>query len=534
MKKQSFIQGVVLLTAAGMAVKVLGFLYRVVLTNLPGYGDIGNGIYGAGFQVYLILFTLSTTGFPSAISKMVAERMAVGNWKSAHKVFKVSFYVLFAFGIIISSLFFISSRQIAKIISNPQVVYTMMALSPTIFFVCVMSAYRGYFQGMNDITPQAGSQVVEQAVKTIFTVFLAYLLLPYGVEWAAAGATFGTTIGACIGTIYLWRLYNRRKQDLWKNIRNFHRQGGAETWIEIMKNLFKLAVPISVGAVVLTVSSIIDLTTVMRSLIDAGFSVDDANRLYGILTGKCYVLTHFPITINVALATLLVPSIASSMAIRDMRTVSRKISMSLKLTTLIGVPASVGMAVLAHPILMLLFPNNSDGAYFLALSASTIVFIGLTETLAGILQGLGKVSIPAISLFFGAVVKLIINYSTVSIPEVNLKGAIVGTLVCYVVSSITGYIYLIRKFKLKINLRDFIIKPMVASSAMGIFAYYGYDYFARVSQSNLISMAATIVLSVLVYSIIILLLGGVSRREIELVPFGQNIGQILAKVKLVR
>lgn len=534
MKKQSFMQGVVMLTAAGMLVKVIGFLYRVILTNLPGYGDIGNGIYGAGFQVYLILFTLSTTGFPSAISKMVAERMAVGNWKSAHKVFRVSFYLLFTFGIITSFLFFASSRYIAEFISNPKAVYTMMALSPTIFFVSVMSVFRGYFQGMNDITPQAGSQVVEQVGKTLFTVLLAYVLLPYGVEWAAAGATLGTTIGACIGAFYLWQLYSRRKQDLWKNIRNFHRQGGTETWIAIMKNLFKLSVPISAGAVILTVSSVIDLATVMRSLMNAGFSSDDANRLYGILTGKCYVLTHFPVTINVALATLLVPSIASSIAVRDMKTVSRKISMSLKLTTLIGMPASAGMAVLAGPILMLLFPNNSDGAYFLALSALTIVFVGLTETLAGILQGLGKVVVPAISLFFGAAVKLIINYSTVSIPEVNLKGAIIGTLACYVVSSVIGYIVLIGKFKLKISLSDFIIKPVVASSAMGMFAYYGYDFIMKITQSNLLSVAATIVMSALIYGIFILLLGGVSKKEIELVPFGQNMGKVLVKMKLVR
>ena len=241
--------GVLLLTAAGIIVKFIGAVYRIVLGNLPGFGDVGMGLYGSAYQVYLVLFALSTTGFPSAIAKLVAEKTALGDRRGAHRIFRVAFALMVGMGAVIMVGFFFGSGWIAHLISMPDTEYTMMALAPTVFFVAVMSVYRGYFQGMQDMTPQANSQVIEQVGKGLFAIILGYTLLPYGVIWSAAGATFGTTAGAIIGAIYLWNLYNRRKKELWRDIRNSPVAGKPDPAWDIIKRMVKLAIPISLGSI---------------------------------------------------------------------------------------------------------------------------------------------------------------------------------------------------------------------------------------------------------------------------------------------
>jgi len=532
MKRQSFLKGVILLTAAGIIVKFIGFVYRVVLTNLPGYGDEGNGIYGAGFQVYLILYAISTTGFPAAISRMVAEKIAGNDWRGAHKVFKVSLVLLSITGFSLSLAFFLCSGHIARIISNERTKYTMIALSPTIFFVSLMAVFRGYFQGMRDMSPQANSQIIEQLGKTIATIILAYLLLPYGVEMAAAGATLGTTIGAAVGAAYLMSLYNMRKKELWSNIRSFCIKKNQDSVPHIIKNLIKVSVPVSLGAVILTAANLIDLATVMSLLSKAGIDSGAANRLYGILTGKCYVLVNFPVAVSMALATSLVPTIAGAKANRDYRSVREKILISLRLTILIGLPSSAGMAILAGPILKMLFPGSSEGAYLLSISAFITVFMGMTQTLAGILQGLGKVLIPACSLFIGALVKLAINFLLMPLPGINIKGAVYGTLACYIVSTVINMVALKRNFRLNLDIYNLIIKPVIATAIMSVFTYFAYYYLYMLTTSNFISTMASILISVAIFGILIMALRVVRTEEISMLPFGENVNRIFIKMKL--
>lgn len=522
MKSSSFAKGVVLLTGAAVIVKLAGFVYRVALTNLPGYGDAGNGLYGAGFQVYLVLYAFSTTGFPSAIAKLVAEKRAIGDGRGAHRVFKTALWLLLFIGFTVSVLFFLLSGSISSWISNPRTHYTMLALSPTIFFVSIMAAYRGYFQGMHDMTPQASSQVIEQLVKTAFTIFLAYLLIPKGVEAAAAGATLGTTIGAAAGAFYLLCLYNRRKREIWRGINKSALPGKSKSAASIVRELLKIAAPISLGAVVLTAANIIDLTTVMGGLGRAGFDEATANELYGVLTGKCYVLTNFPVSVTTALSTSLVPAVAAAMSRKDIRSASAKISASLRLTVLISLPSTAGLAILAGPVLRLLFPGSSEGDYLLVISALGIVFVGLTQTMSGILQGLGKPLLPAVSLLFGAAAKISVNHLLIPMQRINIRGAAYGTLAFYVVSALICAAALKMNFRLKLDPGKFIIKPLAAASAMGAVAYYLYGWLER-SWGNPIATPLTIAVSALLYGTLLLVLGAVTWDEISSLPFGKNI-----------
>jgi stage V sporulation protein B len=533
-KKQSFFIGVILLASAGIIVKFLGFAYRVVLTNLPGYGDEGNGIYGAGYQAYLILYAFSSTGFTSAISKLVAEKMATGDWRGAHKVFKIGLWLLSITGLILSVVFFISAEYIANVISNYRVYFTMIALSPTIFFVSIMSAFRGYFQGMQNMAPQAISQIIEQTAKTIVTIVLAYLLIPHGAELAAAGATAGTTVGAAIGAAYLWILYSIKRGELWANIRNFSTKKKSESVFSIIRNLIIISFPISLGAIIMTAANIIDLATVMRLLAKAGLDSDSANRLYGILTGKCYVLTNFPVSITMALATSLVPAIAWAMARKNIRAASEKVITAIRLTLIICLPSSVGLAILSEPILMMLFPGSSEGAYLLSISALSIVFIGLTQIVSGVLQGLGKPFIPMIGLFAGSAAKLLVNNVLMPMPGINIKGAAYGTIACYLVSTLVCLIGLITNFRLKLNVQNFIIKPMIAAALMGILTYYSYHYLFESTGNIIGATIISIFLSICVFFMLLIFLGSISTKDLSRLPLGNNITKALKRSKLLR
>lgn len=533
-RKQSFFIGVILLAAAGIIVKFLGFAYRIVLTNLPGYGDEGNGIYGAGYQAYLILYAFSATGFTSAISKLVAEKMATGDWRGAHKVFKVSLWLLSITGFILSAVFFVSAEYITNLISNYRVYFTMAALSPTIFFVSIMSAFRGYFQGMQNMTPQAVSQIVEQTAKTVITIALAYLLIPHGAELAAAGATAGTSVGAAIGAAYLWILYSIKRVELWTNIRHFSTKKKSESVFSIIKNLIRISFPISLGAIIMTAANIIDLATVMRLLARAGLDSDNANRLYGILTGKCYVLTNFPVSITMALATSLVPAISWAMARKDIRSASEKVITAIRLTLIICLPSSVGLAILSKPILMMLFPGSSDGAYLLFISSFSIAFIGLTQIISGVLQGLGKPSVPMIGLFAGSAAKLLVNNILMPIPSINIKGAAYGTIVCYIVSTLVCLVGLRLNFRLNLNIQNFIIKPMIAAALMGTVTYCSYHYLFK-SMGNVIGAAIiSIFLSICVFFMLLMFFGSISTKDLIKLPLGNDITKVLKRTKLLR
>jgi stage V sporulation protein B len=523
MKNHSFFKGVVLLSAAGIIVKFSGFIYRVILTNLPGYGDEGNGIYGAGFQVYLIFYALSTTGFPAAISRLVAKKRALGNIYDAHRVFKTAFVLLIISGFTLSVLFFIFSKSISHLISNERTLYTMMALSPSIFFVSIMSAYRGYFQGMLDMSPQAFSQIIEQFIKMAATTIFAVVLLPYGVEMAAAGATFGTTVGTAAGALFLFILYNKRKRGLWKEIKYYDRLKIKEPTSSIIKDLLKVSIPVSLGALALTSANIVDLYSVVLLLEKAGFSIKNANQLYGILTGKCYVFTNLPVTIVMALSTSLIPAVSGIFATGNIKAAEEKIKLSIMITILICLPVSFGLSALSKPILTMIFPKSAAGSELLALSSIAIVFMGLTQTLSGILQGINKAYVAAAGILAGALIKLIINFTLIPVPSINIKGAVFGTIACYITSTLINIIALNKNIRLKIIPLNLIIKPVVISALTGIWAYCSYELMTGITDNNMYSVAISVFTSIPIYGLLVILSGCMDIKKIFLYLPGRRI-----------
>lgn len=399
-KKESFIQAVITLIFSQILIKLLGLVYTLYLTNREGFGDKGNGIVASGYQIYAMLLTISSIGVPNAISKLVSERIAVGDHKGAHRIFKISFATFAVIGLIGSLALFLGAGVIANSwLQIPEAEMTLVSLSPAIFFVAISSVMRGYFNGRQSMRTTARSQTLEQIFKTLLTIIIVEvvaLMSNVSTEWMAAGANLATTIATFLGFSYLYLYYKTKRREIAQEIKQTvnYKYERVKT---IIKRILMVSMPIALTAILSSLNKNIDSFTVVRSL-KAFMPEDMATAQYGILGGKVDTLTSLPLSINVAFSTALVPAIASAKAKKDNKTIKQKTSFSLLLSMLIGLPCTIGMCIFAQPILNLLFPNANDGAVILQISSLTILFTILDQTINGALQGYGKLMIPAISL----------------------------------------------------------------------------------------------------------------------------------------
>ncbi len=399
-KKETFMQGVITLIFSQVLIKLLGLVYVLYLTNREGFGDKGNGIVAAGYQIYAMLLTISSIGVPNAISKLVSERIAVGDYKGGHRIFKIAFATFAIIGLIGSLMLFLGARMIATYwLQIPEAEMTLVALSPAIFFVAISSVMRGYFNARQNITATARSQTIEQIFKTTLTIILVEIVAiisNVSTMWMAGGATLATTLATFAGFGYLYLYYKTRTKEIANEIKQTENYK-YERVKTIIKKILIVSIPIALTAIMSSINKNIDSFTVVRSL-KQFMSEEMALSQYGILGGKVDTLITLPMSINVAFATALVPAISAARARKDNKEIKEKTSFSLLTSMLIGIPCTVGMCIFAGPILNLLFPNAAAGASVLQISAFEIVFVMMDQTINGALQGYGKLIVPTISM----------------------------------------------------------------------------------------------------------------------------------------
>ncbi|MCI1930681.1 MAG: polysaccharide biosynthesis protein [Clostridia bacterium] len=532
-KGSTFLKQAAILATAGIIVRFIGFLYRVPMTAI--IGDRGNAIYSAGYQVYNFLLILSSAGLPSAIGKMVSERIALREYKNAHKVFKVSLAFSGTLGFIFMLLLIFFAKSIAVYVCKiPDAYYTLITLAPTIFIVGIMSVVRGYFQGMNNMVPTAISQIIEQVFNAIFSVVLAYVLINRSVALSAAGGTAGTGIGAFSGFLIVLLAYGVNRKPIHKRMRKNAGKYKIESNWRILKILLMTAVPIIIGTAVYSITNLVDMSMVMSRLLESGaFTANQAESLYGQLQGKYVTLTTLPVAISTAVATASIPNIASSMVLNDRAAVQRKINMSIKISMIISIPAAIGMAVLADQILYLLFPSVPEGGSLLKIGSISIIFLALSQIVTGTLQGIGKVQIPAINAVFGAVVKIVLNYFLIIIPSINVKGAVISTIFCYIVASGLNLLALVHATKFKPDMMSAFVKPLVASLIMGAVCWATYKGSYMVTHITSISTVISILVGMIVYFVFMLFIKGITKNDIYLIPAGRKIVMVCEKFNLL-
>jgi stage V sporulation protein B len=525
-KKDSFLKGALILTVAGFLVKILGAIYRIPLALL--IKDEGMGLYQMAYPIYLILLSISTAGLPTAISKMVSEDVALGRFKNAYRIFIVSLAVLALVGLVLTLVLLAGAEQLAvKVYQNPKAFYPIISIAPAIFFVSVMSCFRGFFQGLQDMTPSAVSQVVEQIGRVVAVFILADLLLPRGVEYAAAGAAFGPVVGAVAGLIVLILVYYNRKRSLLERM-HLDAGRGLESSIHIIYRLFFFAIPITLGGLISPFMNMADAAIVSSRLQEAGFSVKRATELFGQLTGMAAPLINLPVVVTTALSASLVPAISEAMALKNRQMVAARAETGMRMSVIFGLPAAVGMYVLAEPITMLLYKNAEAGVSLEILSWG-VVFLALTQTTTGILQGIGKTMIPVKNMLIGAVIKVFINYFLTGVPHINIKGAAFGTVIGYLIPSLLNSAAVAHWTDLVMDLNYMVLKPVFAAGLMGAGVSLAHGKLMALGLTQNKATTLAIALGALIYTLVLLLIGGLKKNDLELLPGGERIVMFLNK-----
>lgn len=530
-KKEGFMQSVLVLMISQLIIKLLGLVYKIYLTNKEGFGDTGNAIYSSGYQIYALLLTISSIGVPNAISKLVSEKVAIGDSKGAHRIFKIAILTFGIIGFIATMVLFVGAGYISNVILQiPEAEMTLVALSPAIFFVTIASVLRGYFNGREKISITAKSQTLEQVFKTLLTVIVVEIVgisTNLNTTLMSAGANLATTLSVLLSFGYLTLYYKIYKKNIAIEIKNSV-NNKHESLKKVVKKILFVSTPITLSAIMSTLNKNIDSITVVRGL-KKFLTEAQAKSQYGILSGKVDTLITLPLSFNIAFATALVPSISSSMARGEKENASKRISFSVLISILIGLPCTIGMMIFSQQILDLLFPKATNGSLLLQMSAITIIFSVLSQTINGALQGLGKIMTPAITSTIGLITKLAINIWLIQIPEIGVYGAAIGSIINNIVAFALSYIVLIKTIKLDIKFGKCVIKPIIATIIMGICSYYTYLLLEGIISMRIATIIAIIV-AIVIYALSLLALKVLDKEEMKMIPYGAKIVKILENI----
>lgn len=531
MKKETFLQGILVLIFSQVLIKILGLVQTLYLTNRKGFGDSGNAIYMGSYQIYALLLSISSIGIPNAISKLVSERIAIGDNEGAHRVFKVAILTFGVIGMIGTLLLFCGAGFISQYwLEIPESTITLMILSPGVFFVAISSVFRGYFAGRQQMKATANAQSFEQFWKTLLTIIfveIAVILTSRNTIYMAAAATAATSTAILFSFLYLYKFYvSERKFISTKNEKGVKTEN--KTVKSIVKTILWISIPISLTAILSSLNKLVDSMTVVK-ILKPILGEETAKIKYGILSAKVDILTSLPLAFNVAFATALVPAISAANAKKDNETINKRISFSLLLSLLIGLPCTAGMFFYAKEILLLLFPNASDGGMLLAISSFTIIFTILAQTINGILQGFGKVRTPVVALGIGVISKIIANLALMPINRIYENGAALGSVLCHLISFVIVYAVLTRTTKLNFSLFRLAIKPMIATIMMSAVSYGIFLIIKSILPVRIVTII-TILVAMIVYIISLLILKVFSREEIEMLPKGDKVYRALKKL----
>ncbi len=470
-KQKSLVGGVSVLGLAGLICKVVGVLYRIPLAGIIG-GE-GLGIYQKVFPAYNLLLTISSAGIPVAISRMVSHYLTLGDLRNAKRIFRVATLTLLILGVVTTALLLFLSDNIAAWQGTGAAAQGYLCIAPSLLFVCVMSAFRGYMQGRREMMPTAVSQLIEQVGKVAVALpFAAIGMQRGGMAWGAAGALLGTSLAEAAALLYMMIRYKREKP-----LAVVYPQASEEAPLGkrlIAKRLVYVSIPITLGACIVPLAGFVD--SVMLTNIMEGFGMEETEALirYGLYSGMVLTLINVPTALAMAMSVNLVPDVAAGRARRDREYVARESGVGLRMATVVGFPCSVGMSLLAKPLLFLFYSGNYSAeqltlaASLLEISSLTIALFTVVQATSGILQGIGRQKIPMYTLVIGVALKIALNYALVRVPEINIQGAPYASLLCYTVSMLPNLYFVCKYTGYRFDWMDVVLRPLAATVAMGV------------------------------------------------------------------
>lgn len=513
MAKRTFIYGAVILLVANFLNRVLGFVYQYLI--MIHIGGEAFGLFNMVFPMYMLALVFTTAGIPLAVSKMISEAVSLHNFSRARSIFITALVFLTFSGAFISVvLYFISPILAEYLFPDPRVLRLFMICTPAIFVVSVSSAFRGYFQGMQNMLPTAISQICEQLVRVSVGFFTAYTLLPRGIEWAASGLALGMLAGEIMGLCMIILQYKLQKTK--------KPSQGNESLppIQTMKELLHLSSPVTIGRLFSTGLSTLDAMLIPQRLQIAGYTAREATTLFGQLGGAVFTLLNFPSVFTFALATSLVPAISEAAAKKQFQIVKLRSAQALKMTIFIGVPSLVILFFFAEPFSA--FFKSEKTSVILQMLALGGIFSYLQQTSTGILQGLGKVQLPVINSIISAIIRIPILYILTASPQWGLKGTALAYVIGFFVSSTLNLAAIVHYTGMPVNLREFLLQPFIGGIGMMITFRLLHPLF----MSHPLAFFLEIMIGAAIYLIIMFLNGGMNREDLLRIPW---IGKFLKR-----
>jgi stage V sporulation protein B len=522
--KETFTQNIIALLISQILIKFLGIIYKLYITNRQGFGDAGNAISTSSYQVYALILSLSAIGLPSAISKIVAERGSQGDGRGAYKILKVSLLLFSIIGIIGSITVGVMAKEIATLyLKIPEAELSIIAIAPSIFFTSIISVFKGYFGGRENLKVTAKAQSIDQVTKTVMTFILIELsvILTHNPDTTimAACSCLAITVANLLECAFLVKKYITERPIIRQEVKESIHNTRAKTF-QIIKEIAIVSIPISLSALIGTISKNIDATTIVNKLKDK-IGYEQAKIQYGILSGKVDTLINFPLSFNMAITTALLPNIAASNG--DLKTKEERINKSILFGATISIPIIMLFMIFGKEILKVLFPNASDGSEILKISSLSIIFIALGQTFNGVLYGIGKTNIPIISVSVGVIAKLICNQ--ILVPHVEWKiggtvGAAIGGIIYNATTMIISYIA-IKKYTPIIIKKSSIIKPILASTIMTIISKMIFGYLILSTKLS-IALIITIFIGAIIYIMLLILMKAIRVNEISIIICGMK------------
>ena len=512
-KKQSFLGGAAVLAFGIVAVKIIGAVFKIPLRNILGEG--GSADFSNAYNIYATLLTVSTAGLPVALSKLVSESYALGRSRQAHRTFRVSLSVFLVLGVASFALMWWGSDLLAGFLNNPRAAYGIRALAPAVVCVGCLSAFRGYAQGRQYMTPTAVSQIIEALCKLMLGLALSMWLLHIGQPDYIAAA------GAIAGVRPALRRGERCASD------------GV-----ILRRLLALAVPITLSSSMVSLITLIDTKLVQGRLQDAlGYTLDQMRAAYGNYSA-CMDLYNLPSSLMVALTASVIPAVSAAVTQRDRRQSARIVRSSLRVTALLAFPMGLGLWALSDPLFRLFYRsyNAELGGSLLAVLGIASIFVCLMLITNSILQAYGRVSVPIVTMLIGGGVKIVLNYNLVALPSVNIHGAPIGTLVCFALTALLNLIAVARIAPFRLNYPGYFLRPLFAAlvmafAARGVYALAAHFLIPSVEEAGrltlLLCVGIAIGVAVVIYGVLVLALHCIRRSDLELLPKGDKLARLL-------
>lgn len=525
------------LAGAGILSRVIGLLYRSPLFQI--IGDEGNGYYGTAYAIYSMILMIATYSIPTAVSKIISGKLALGEYRNARRVFKCAFIYVVSAGLVAGILTFAFAPVLVK--EQPNAILSLQILAPTIFLSGFLAIYRGYLQAYKTMIPTSISQIIEQIANAVVSVLAAYLISrPFAAgtsehaKYGAAGSAMGTGAGVLCGIIYILIAYAGRRKEIMETVES-DTSSDVESYGKLFRQIVMIVTPIIIAAFVYNITTTVDMKIFYNVLNSKNVDRVESANLYGIFSGQYMVLINLPVSIASAVGTTLIPNISGAFTKGDKEETNHVYNQSMSITMMVTIPCAVGIGVLSEPIITLLF-RGADPLVFKALTAGciSVVFYSLSTLTNSILQGIGKVMEPVKNATLALLIHLVFLAAILKFTDAKLFGLVAATILYSLLACIFNHISVSKYMSTKLDVKKIYLAPAVASIFMGIVAWGSYQIFYHLIHMNSVSVVLAILLAVIFYAAAILAVGGYTKEEILAMPKGTLILKLAEKLHLVR